>query len=96
MVSYTYRCSTCGKFDRFAPMGAGGTNTSCPTCAKSARRVFTAPRIGRSSTDPRMKLIEATERTACEPQVVDSLPPAGRRSRQPVTHDPRHAKLPRP
>ncbi|MDR2373509.1 MAG: zinc ribbon domain-containing protein [Bifidobacteriaceae bacterium] len=96
MVSYTYRCSVCGEFDRRAPMGGGGANAPCPTCDTKAKRVYRPPRIGRSPSDPRMRLIEDTKRSACEPQVVDSLPAAGRRSRGASARDPRLAALPRP
>jgi putative FmdB family regulatory protein len=96
MVSYTYRCESCGAFEVRAAMGMGVLGTACPRCAGPAKRVFTPPRVGRSPSDPRMRLLDATKRSAFEPQVVDSVPGRGRRRRQAVTRDPRHSALPRP
>jgi putative FmdB family regulatory protein len=94
-VLYAYNCSGCGEFDLSAPMGTASPQAPCPRCASLARRVFTAPHLGRGN-NPRMRLLDATKRSAHEPQVVDSIPAAGARKPGAVTYNPRHSKLPRP
>ena len=96
MVSYSYRCAGCGEFTLRAPMGSAKPLETCPTCASVAKRVYVAPRIGVSPADPRMRLIDATKKSADEPRVVDAVPCSGVRRPQPVTCDPRHRSLPRP
>ena len=96
MVSYSYRCAGCGEFALQAPMGSAQPVTICPQCASTAKRVYLAPRISMSPADPRMRLIDATKKSADEPRVVDAIPGSGVRRPQPFTHDPRHHSLPRP
>ncbi|MCL2594494.1 MAG: zinc ribbon domain-containing protein [Promicromonosporaceae bacterium] len=70
--------------------------TACVTCGGSARRLFTAPFLGRGSSAA-MKTIDATKASSETPQVVTALPSQGSRRRtQPVTRNPLHQGLPRP
>ncbi|MDR1118403.1 MAG: hypothetical protein LBL01_03800 [Bifidobacteriaceae bacterium] len=95
MASYTYKCRNCGKFDLGAAMGAAPRTAVCPVCGASGRRVLTAPRIGISRGDPRLRAIEQTMASAHEPPVVDAVPGGARAGRR-APADPRQALLPRP
>lgn len=70
----------------------------CRRCGGSAKRVMTAPHLSATGTSS-FGLVDRAERSAHEPEVVSSLPSNSGRSgptkRQPVTHNPLHAKLPR-
>jgi putative FmdB family regulatory protein len=94
MPMYAFRCPTCGDFDAFFPMASVPTRPPCRACGETARRIFSAPHLGRG-TSTAMKLLDATERTASEPAVVQS-PPRPRTTRRPVSRNPLHAQLPRP
>ncbi|MBT2209769.1 MULTISPECIES: FmdB family zinc ribbon protein [Actinomadura] len=92
MVTYRYRCSGCGSFDLALPMGQAAPERPCAECGGAARRVFTAPALGRAGS-PLSRARAAQEASAHEPRVVTrSAEP--RRPAPPS--DPRHAKLPRP
>ncbi|MEU9807147.1 hypothetical protein [Mycobacterium sp. NPDC050853] len=66
----------------------------CARCAGSARRVFGIAGVSRGSS-ARMRLLDATHRSASEPPVVSAPPPSARRA-APITSNPLHRKLPRP
>lgn len=66
----------------------------CPECSTRARRRMVSPHLGRGSSGP-MRVLDASARSAHEPEVVHSAAPGGRRAAS-VTRDPRHARLPRP
>ena len=92
MPTYLFRCAGCGDLEARFPMASVPPDVSCPDCAGTARKVPTAPRVGRGSSTT-MRLLDATARSADQPAVVGALP-----SRRPTasTRDPRHARLPRP
>ncbi|WP_462418470.1 FmdB family zinc ribbon protein [Kytococcus sp. Marseille-QA3725] len=95
MPLYAVRCAESHESEVTIPLAQADDPIACPDCGATARRLFTSPRLGRGS-DPRARLIESTEATAQNPQVVSSVPGAGNRRPTPVSQDPRHAKLPRP
>jgi putative FmdB family regulatory protein len=94
MAMYQYRCAAdCGSFDVIRPMGRALPEEPCETCGTTARRVFTAPRLARTSA-PLARALRAQEASAHEPRVVTEVPSA-RRGPAPAA-DPRQALLPKP
>lgn len=96
MATYVYRCPADGDFEVRAPMGRATASASCPRCAGDGNRIYTAPQLALADRR-RGAVIDATERTRDEPDVVTSLPP--RRSPAGSTTAPRDpvlARLPRP
>ena len=96
MPTYEYRCADCPGFDRVFEMRSVPDSVSCPTCQGTAKRRISAPRLSKANSAA-FGLIDATERSAYEPAVVNSLTPglpsgAG----QKYTSNPLHRKLPRP
>ena len=76
-------------------MGAAPADVRCPACGAAAARVFTAPRLSFGSP-ARRALLERTERTRDEPDVV-STPPQPRPGRRAgVLGNPALSRLPRP
>lgn len=94
MVVYVYRCPVHGVTEQTSPMGAAAATIPCPTCGRTAARSFTAPRLSLGSSR-RRALIEATERSADQPQVVSVPPPRAQRP-APVSGNPALRRLPRP
>jgi putative FmdB family regulatory protein len=96
MVTYQYVCEADLSFDVRLPMGTAPPSVDCPVCGQRTRRVFATPRV--STVDrTRMNLIDSTKETSERPDVVTSIPSAGRRRSQPMAPpDPRLQKLPRP
>ncbi|RCW43226.1 putative FmdB family regulatory protein [Halopolyspora algeriensis] len=92
MPTYLYRCRECGPFDTSRPLGTAAATEPCPVCAVPAPRLFTAPRLNRAA-GPLTRAHEQSLRSADEPDVVTTPPPAAPAR---TTHDPRHARLPRP
>lgn len=96
MATYTYRCDVDGPVDVVRPIGTAPGAVACPTCGSSAARVITAPMLGLADRG-RMSLVDRTERSRSEPDVVSSLPGAPRAGRRPAAvADPRTSRLPRP
>lgn len=94
MVVYVYRCPVHGVTEQSSPMGAAAATVPCPTCGLTAARSFTAPRLSVGS--PRRRaLIDRTERSADQPQVV-SGPPSRANRPAPVSGNPALRRLPRP
>jgi putative FmdB family regulatory protein len=93
MVVYVYRCAKHGLSEQRSPIGTADPTAACPTCGSAATRVFTAPRLSLGSP-ARRALIDRTERTRDEPEVVSAPPRPGRSA--PVTADPALRRLPRP
>ena len=93
MATYTYRCAVDGPVDVRAPIGTAPLTIACPTCGVPSPRMITAPMLGLADRG-RMSVIDRTERSRTEPDVVSSLP------RQPgrpgARLDPRTRALPRP
>lgn len=94
MPVYVYRCDAHGFTERTLPIGTAQQSTPCPTCGDVAMRVFTAPRLSLGDAT-RRALIDRTERTRDEPEVVTSPGPRPAR-RSPVAVDPKLSRLPRP
>lgn len=88
MPSYQFSCGNCGNFDRAFPIADVPTAASCPFCAGSSRRRFGGTSLIHTRSAA-AQLIDATRRTAAEPDVV------GRRPAR-VTRNPLHRTLPRP
>ena len=93
MATYQYRCADCGPFDVIRPMGRALAEEPCASCSGPARRVFTAPLLGRTSA-PLARALHAQEASAHEPRVVTAVPLARRRPTP--SADPRQAGLPKP
>lgn len=92
MVTYQYRCPSCGPIEVSRPMGAARPTETCERCDAVAPREFAAPMLRRTSPTA-ARLRDVQDASASEPQVVTGVPPARRRAAPP---DPRHAALPRP
>ena len=93
MVTYQYRCPTCGDVDVRRPMGGAATRLPCPHCGTGARRVFTSPRT-RLVAPGLVAALDTAGASAENPRVVSSVPAAASPSRRPA--HPLHARLPRP
>jgi putative FmdB family regulatory protein len=95
MATFQYRCNEHDLFDISRPIGTADAQTPCPTCGNDAVRVFTAPRLRFGSASARA-LLDRTEKSRSEPDVVSALP--GRRPRRtaPVAQNPALQRLPRP
>lgn len=96
MVIYQYACGDDGPTEVNLPMGLATETVPCPVCDRPARRVFAPPMV--SAADPQLiRLIDSTKATSDQPEVVTSLPPAGRRKQQRMAPpNPMLQKLPRP
>ncbi len=99
MPTYLFRCTRCGVFERAYSMADVPARSPCPACAGTGLRRPTSPALvapGSAAT----RLIDATERSAHEPDVVSAPPPrttgAGPHGHRTVTRNPLHHKLPRP
>jgi len=96
MALYEFSCPECGPIEQFFSMGSAPDAIECPTCGEPAARQISTPRLSIAGSSA-FKLIDATKRSAHEPQVVTgNLPDSGRRRVTPVTTNPLHQKLPRP
>ena len=94
MATFLYRCPEDGILEMHWPVGTAPGQVTCPACTGDARRVYTPPLVlggSRSAT----ALIDQTERTRYEPEVVTSPPPPGRPRRR-ATLNPAWQRLPRP
>jgi len=95
LVLYVFRCeSGCGTTKQLYSMSSRPDVIECPSCNGAARRLISAPNIGRGGVG--MALQDATRATADRPAVVSSPSPGTRRQKQKVTTNPLHQKLPRP
>jgi putative FmdB family regulatory protein len=77
MVSYEYRCDTCGCFERQLPMGMATAASPCPSCGRDANRRFSPPMTSRTSA-PLAAALAREEASRDHPQVVDRVPPRQR------------------
>jgi putative FmdB family regulatory protein len=93
MAVYVYRCAEHGMTEAARPIGTAGTTMPCPTCGSTAARIYTAPRLSLGSS-ARRALIDRTERTRDEPDVVSAPPP--RPGGPAVARHPALRRLPRP
>ena len=94
MPLYEFACPQGHATEASYSFAAVPASIDCPACSVRARRRMVAPHLGRGSSTA-MRLLDATARSAHEPEVVRGTAPGSRRA-TPVTTDPRHAKLPRP
>lgn len=101
MPLYAYRCAdrpdgaACPDFEASLPMGSAPVSLPCPVCGGPAARRFTAPHLSRAASSA-YRLIESTQRSAAEPDVVRSPGPGPRTAAGNITTNPLHRKLPRP
>lgn len=96
MPTYVFQCASGDRFDAHYPMAAVPDSTTCPSCATTARRLVAAPHLSKVGSSA-YGLIERSERSAHEPEVVrDRLPGVPRTARGGVTTNPLHRTLPRP
>ena len=96
MAVYQFTCGEHGATEHEATIGTAPQAVPCPDCGRQARRVFSAPMLGRL---PRATTtaVERAERSGDEPDVVTSIPPrTGRAAQQHYTHNPAHRRLPKP
>lgn len=93
---YVYRCPQHGPIETSVAMGSAPAVVVCLACGAVSARVFTAPRLSLGSPT-RRALIERTERTSEQPDVVPAPPPVpDTRRRADVTRNPALSRLPRP
>jgi hypothetical protein len=76
-------------------MGKATAAVACPVCGAAAARVFTAPRLSFGSP-VRRALIERTEGSREQPDVVSAPPPGSGVRRADVALNPALNRLPRP
>ena len=94
MAIFLYRCPADGIVELRWPVGTAPGQARCPACEGDARRVYTPPLVSGGSRSA-MALIDKTERTRDEPEVVTSPPPHGRGHARPDMN-PAWQRLPRP
>jgi putative FmdB family regulatory protein len=80
MPAYLYRCDGCGPFEVRLPFGTAGSSASCRGCGATATRVYAAPLLNRTPR-PVAEALSKAERSAEQPEVVRSVPPARGSSR---------------
>ncbi|MEC5181587.1 FmdB family zinc ribbon protein [Arthrobacter sp. CG_A4] len=95
MATYEYRCSDGSLFEETHPMGKAPDAVPCPSCGAPSRRLISAPHFSKAGSQA-FRLIDATKRSAAEPDVVTSRLPGTPRRLQPYSSNPLHRKLPRP
>lgn len=95
MPLYEFRCESSHLHELMLPISAADRSATCPECGGASTRRISSPALGRLGS-ARAQLIENTETSAHAPAVVDRVPTIGAARPARVTHDPRHAKLPRP
>ena len=94
MATFLYRCPVDGTFEMHWPVGTAPGQVTCPECASDARRVYTPPLVSGGSREA-MALIDQTERTRYEPEVV-TRPARPGRPRRGAALNPAWQGLPRP
>lgn len=95
MIIYEYCCPDCSSFEVFHQMGDAPQSLACPSCGLPARRMISAPHLSKTGSQA-FRLIDATHRSASEPEIVNSQIPGTPRRIQPYSSNPLHRKLPRP
>lgn len=94
MATFLYRCSDDGIVEMGWPVGTAPSQVRCPVCAGDARRVYTPPLVSSGSRST-MALIDKTERTREEPEVV-TAPPSRNHAHRRTDLNPAWQRLPRP
>ncbi len=75
MPLYEFKCDQCGVFDQWRSMVESSNPAHCPTCQKSARRLFSAPMLLSSSlrlskkADPEPQLVQRSSQEPVAPKV---------------------------
>ena len=95
MPIYEFKCGSGHISEQQLPMSSEHRTRECPSCGDVANRMISAPAVRRVD-GARARAVEATQKSAYEPAVVNSLPSTGNRRATPVTRNPQHAKLPKP
>lgn len=97
MPLYEFRCPEGTILEAAYSMATVPDAMDCPDCGAPAARRITSVRLSRAGSSA-YRLIETTQRTAAEPDVVSALPSGGRKPREGprYTGNPLHRKLPRP
>jgi putative FmdB family regulatory protein len=93
---YEFACPGCRPIEAYFPMGSAPESIECPECGGRAPRVYSAPYLSVSGRAA-FKLIDSTQKSSQETQVIDGALPQTTRKRAPtMTSLPLHRKLPRP
>ena len=95
MATYEYRCSDGSLFEASHPIGSAPATLACPSCGGPSRRVFSAPHLSRAGSGA-FRLLDSTQRSAAEPEVVNSRIAGRPRRAQQYSSNPLHQTLPRP
>ena len=95
MAIYTYRCGADGPVDVRRPIGTAPASVACPSCGAVSPRMITPPMLGLADRG-RTAVIDRSERSRTEPDVVTSIPGTVRPARPAPRVDPRTRGLPRP
>lgn len=95
MPLYEFRCENSHLHELMMPLAAADRSAACPECGGAALRLISSPALGHLGSQ-RARLIDRAESSAQAPPVVDHVPGGGPARPPCTTHDPRHARLPRP
>lgn len=96
MPMYEYCCPHDGLFEVYRPVGSAPEALACTACGLASPRVLSAPVLRRAKQSALFAAMEHAERSAHEPDVVTSLPAAGRSSNRILKPTPELMRLPRP
>ena len=69
MPIYDFVCGDCGGFEQRRPFAEASNPTTCPSCGKEARRVYSMPGT-RKMPAGLSKAMDRAEGSAYEPEVV--------------------------
>ena len=69
MPIYDFDCGDCGGFEQRRPFAEASDPTTCPSCGKEARRVYSMPST-RKMPAGLSKAMDRAEGSAYEPEVV--------------------------
>lgn len=94
MPLYAFRCPDGTTFESSFAMADVPDAAPCPDCKKAARRQMSSPRLSMVNSAA-FALIDATKRSAYEPDIVSGRTGAPKRAAR-YTANPLHQKLPRP
>ncbi|MEC5202318.1 MULTISPECIES: FmdB family zinc ribbon protein [unclassified Arthrobacter] len=95
MAIYEYRCPDDSPFEVSHRIGEAPDSLACPSCGKPSRRMISAPHLSKAGSAA-FGLIDSTQRSASEPEIVNSQIPGTPRRVQSYSSNPLHRKLPRP
>ncbi|WP_193104348.1 FmdB family zinc ribbon protein [Brachybacterium sp. FME24] len=95
MPLYEFRCENSHLHELLLSMSAADRTAPCPECGSAATRLVSSPALGHLGSE-RARLLDRTAASAHAPAVVDQVPGPGSARPARTSHDPRHARLPRP